>query len=152
MSLHDALPSGANGKAEDDSAIGTGLRRGGSLDETLHFLESARLRFPGNVGIDKALAQTWLGKGDPLAAAEILAGAALREPALNLEAAELFRRAGHYTRALRLNALIADPAAKLKQRIGILIQQRRYDEVAASRSEEKTSEIQSLMRNPYAVF
>src|SRR3546814_13602795 len=78
----------ANGKAEDYIAIGTALRRGGSLDEALHFLESARLRFPGNVGIDKALAQTWLGKGDPLAAAEILAGAALREPALNLEEIE----------------------------------------------------------------
>src|SRR3546814_3548415 len=48
----------ANGKAEDYIAIGTALRRGGSLDEALHFLESARLRFPGNVGIDKALAQT----------------------------------------------------------------------------------------------
>src|SRR3546814_4868616 len=64
----------ATGKAEDYIAIGTALRRGGSLDEALRFLESARLRFPGNVGIDKALAQTWLGKGDPLAAAEILAG------------------------------------------------------------------------------
>src|SRR3546814_19959609 len=60
----------ANGKAEDYIAIGTALRRGGSLDEALHFLESARLRFPGNVGIAKALAQHWLGKGDPLAPAE----------------------------------------------------------------------------------
>lgn len=122
----------ADGKSDDYIAIGTALRRGGSLDEALRFLESARLRFPADVGIDKALAQTWLGKGDPLAAAEILASAALREPALNLEAAELFRRAGHPARALRLNAAITDPAAKLRQRIGILIEQRRFDEVAAS--------------------
>ncbi|PIQ38621.1 MAG: hypothetical protein COW59_00790 [Lysobacterales bacterium CG17_big_fil_post_rev_8_21_14_2_50_64_11] len=122
----------ADGKSDDYIAIGTALRRAGSIDEALRFLETARLRFADDAGIDKALAQAWLGNGDPLAAAEILASAALHEPALNLEAAELFRRAGHYARALRLNALIADPQAKLKQRIGILIEQRRYDEVAAS--------------------
>lgn len=122
----------AEASSDDYVAIGTALRRAGSLDEALRFLESARLSFSADSGIDKALAQTWLGKGDPLAAAEILAVAALREPILNLEAAELFRRAGHPARALRLNAAITDPAAKLRQRIGILIELRRFDEVAAS--------------------
>lgn len=122
----------AEASSDDYVAIGTALRRAGSFDEALRFLESARLRFPADSGIDKALAQTWLGQGDPLAAAEILAVAALREPVLNLEAAELFRRAGHPARALRLNAAITDPAAKLRQRIGILIELRRFDEVTAS--------------------
>lgn len=124
----------AQGNVEDTIAIGTALRRAGGFDEALGFLEAARLRYRDDTGIAKALAQTWLEHGDPLAAAEIMADAARVDPALNLEAAELFRRAGHYARALTLNARVGDSAKKLKQRIGILIPMRRYDEVTASES------------------
>ena len=122
----------AQGNVEDTIAIGTALRRAGGFDEALEFLEAARLRYRDDVGIAKALAQTWLEHGDPLAAAEIMADTARIDPALHLEAAELFRRAGHYARALTLNARVDDAAKKLKQRIGILIPMRRYDEVTAS--------------------
>lgn len=120
----------AEGKAEDYVAIGTALRRGRSFDEALGFLEAAALRFPGDLAVAKVLAQTWVERGDPYAAAEILARVAVREPALNAEAAELFRRAGHGARALTLNARIPDSPRKLKQRVGILIELRRYDQVA----------------------
>lgn len=117
-------------KAEDYAAIGTALRRAKSFDEALGFLESARLKYPEDGNIAKALAQTWLERGDTLAAAEILARQAERDPALMPEAAELFRRAGHAVRALALNTRIADQGKKLKQRVGILLQLRRYEQVA----------------------
>lgn len=122
----------SDGKPVDYVAIGTALRRAGNGEQALRFLEAARLRFPDDIGVRKALAQAWLSQGDALAAAEILADSTRLDPSLNLEAAELFRRAGQTLRALRLNAAIADSSAKLKQRIGLLIQLRRYDEVTAS--------------------
>lgn len=121
----------ADGKAADYAAIGTALRQAKSYDEALRFLESAALRFPGDGAITRALAQTWLARGDVLAAAEVLGRQAEREPVLLPEAAELFRRAGQRVRALSLNARIADPAKKLKQRVGLLVELRRYDQVAA---------------------
>ncbi|MDZ4350138.1 MAG: hypothetical protein U1A22_11460 [Xanthomonadaceae bacterium] len=120
----------AEGKADDYVAIGTALRRSGSREEALRFLESAALRFPTDGTIPKALAQTWLEQGNPLAAAEILARAAVAEPALYAETAELLRRADQPARALQVNALVPDAERKLKQRVGILIELRRYDQVA----------------------
>ncbi len=118
------------GKPEDFVAIGTALRRGRSYDEALRFLESARLRHPDDGNIVKALAQTWLERGDPLAAAELMARQAEREPPLLAEAAELFRRAGHPVRALALNARVPDAQRRLKQRVGLLVELKRYDQVA----------------------
>jgi tetratricopeptide (TPR) repeat protein len=122
--------SRVEGKPEDFVAIGTALRRGRSFDEALRFLEAARLAHPADGNIVKALAQTWLERGDPLAAAEILVQQAERDPTLLGESAELFRRAGHIQRALSLNARVPDGAKKLKQRLGLLVELKRYDEVA----------------------
>jgi predicted Zn-dependent protease len=118
------------GKPEDFVAIGTALRRGKSYDEALRFLEAARIKHPADGNIVKALAQTWLERGDPLAAAELLVQQAERDSSLLGEAAELFRRAGHPQRALTLNARVPDSARKLKQRVGLLVELKRYDEVA----------------------
>lgn len=120
----------AEPKAADYAAIGTALRQSKSFDEAVRFLERGRLLFPDDASVAKALAQAWLERGDLLAAAEILAQQAERDPALLPEAAELFRRAGHGARALALNARVPDQERKLKQRVGILVQLRRYDQVA----------------------
>ena len=79
----------------------------------------------------KVLASTYLDLNRPLAAAELTYQAALSNPALLVEAAELFRRARQPVRALMLNAQIRDQSAKLKQRLGILVELERYAEVAA---------------------
>lgn len=121
-------------KAEDYAAIGGALRRIQRYDESLAILESARLRFPDNDAIAKALAQTWLASGQPLAAARLLEQASLRDPNLLVETAELYRRAGYGTLALSLNARVPDQAKKLKQRIGILVQLKRYGEVTGMES------------------
>lgn len=120
----------AEGKAEDYAAIGAALRQGKRYDEALQFLEAAALKYPGHGDIAKSLAQTWLESGSPLAAAEVLAKLAERDNSLLPEAAELFRRAGQPQRALALNARIGDTARKLKQRVGILVELKRYDEVS----------------------
>ncbi len=121
----------AEGQAKDYLAIGTALRRAGAIDEALRLLEEAALRFPDDGDLAKALAQAWLEQGSPLAAAEILVREAVREPSLYAEAAELFRRADHPVRALRLNALIPESERRLKQRLGILIELQRFDQAVA---------------------
>ncbi|MCB1559658.1 MAG: hypothetical protein KDI75_00925 [Xanthomonadales bacterium] len=126
--------SRSEGKVEDYVAIGTALRRTRAYDAALGFLEKARLMFPGNGMVARALAQAWAEKGNPLAAAEILAQQAELEPVLFPEAAELMRRAGNLSRALTLNARIADSGKKMKQRVGLLLAMRRYEEVASLES------------------
>jgi tetratricopeptide (TPR) repeat protein len=120
----------AEAQAADYAAIGTALRQSRSYDEALRFLEAARLKYPGDGAIAKALAQTWLARGQVRAAADLLAEQAEREPGLLPEAAELMRRAGQGLRALALNARIADQEKKLKQRVGLLLELRRYEQVA----------------------
>lgn len=119
-----------DGKLEDYLEIGAALRRARQLEEAIAFLETARLRFADDERVVKALAATHLEYGRPLVAAEMTYTAALRNPALLVEAAELFHRAGHPARALQLNTRIADQPAKLRQRLGILVELGRYAEVA----------------------
>lgn len=119
----------AEGKEEDYVAIGNALKRARQFDSALIFLESARMKFPTSENVVKVLAATYLENGQPLAAGELMYRAALVNPALKPEAAELFRRAKLYARALAVNAEIADQSLKLKQRLGILIELGRFAEV-----------------------
>lgn len=119
----------AEGKEEDYVAIGHALKRARQYEAALSFLESARLKFPGSENVIKVLAATWLEHGQPLAAGELMYRASLDNPALKPEAAELFRRAKLYARALTVNAEIIDQPVKLKQRLGILVELGRFAEV-----------------------
>jgi predicted Zn-dependent protease len=118
---------------DDYVAIGSALRRAKSLDEAKKLLEPARLRWPDNDNLSKALAQVYLEANMDLAAAQILSDVAERDPALLPEAAELYRRAGYPMRALALNQRIGDSNKKLKQRVGILAELRRYEQIVAMR-------------------
>jgi tetratricopeptide (TPR) repeat protein len=119
----------AEAKAVDYAAIGSALRRSKSFDEALRFLQAARLKFPQDGAIARALAQTWLESGRPLAAAEVMAAQAELEPELLVEAAELYRRAGRMSQAINLNARVTDGERKYKQRVALLIAARRFAEV-----------------------
>lgn len=116
--------------ADEYATLGAALRRARAFDEAKTILEVARLRFPDDQNVAKALAQVYLESGQTLAAAEILNQVALVDPALLPEAAELYRRAGFPMQALALNARVPDSAKKLKQRIGILVELRRYEQIA----------------------
>lgn len=119
----------AEGKEEDYVAIGNALKRARQFEGALVFLESARMKFPASMNVVKVLAATYLEKGEPLAAGELMYRASLSDPTLKPEAAELFRRAKLYARALAVNAQIEDQSLKLKQRLGILIELGRFAEV-----------------------
>ncbi len=119
------------GSADDYVAIGNALRQSGQIDEALMFLETALIKYPRNVTIKKVLAHTYIDQGSLHIAADIISEAALLDPELLPEAAELYRRAGQIYRALALNSEISDQQAKLKQRLAIFIELSRFEQAGA---------------------
>jgi tetratricopeptide (TPR) repeat protein len=111
--------------------IGDRLRAAGALPEAMAWLEEARLRFPRSVDARVGLASACLQAERPRCAGEALQEAAAFDPAYAVEAAECFRRAGDLDRALYLNGLVDDPAAKVRQRLGLLLEQGRFAQAAA---------------------
>jgi tetratricopeptide (TPR) repeat protein len=116
-------------KAQDFVAIGNALRLSRQFDEAANILEVARLSYPEHVTIAKVLAHTYLDQGMTHAAAAILEQASQYNPEFIAEAAELYKRAGRFYRALELNAQIPDQTIKLKQRLAILIGLKQYEMV-----------------------
>jgi len=120
----------SEGKDSDYIAIGNALRLSKSYQETLVIMEVARLKFPKNIMIAKVLAHTYIDMGQLNSGAFILEQAAQYEPKLIAEAAEVYRRAGRFYKALTLNASIRDQQVKLKQRLSIFIVLKRYEQAA----------------------
>lgn len=116
--------------SEDAVAIGNALRETGQYDQALRILEGARLKDPVNVKLAKVLAHTYLGRDMLLPAADVLRDAAVHDPELLSEAAELYRRSGWLMQALTLNARVLDQSKKLKQRMAIFIELNRFDQAA----------------------
>lgn len=118
---------------EDYIGIGQALFRSGSVDEALRFLELARLRFPREVAVAAALSKIYSSQSKYRAAGELLERASMfsGSDALLVEAAELFRKSDALFRALALNARVADSTLRLRQRLSILLELRRYEMVAA---------------------
>lgn len=119
------------GKREDYVALGNAMRAGGELNEAILLLEQARLMYPGDADVNKVLAHAYLDKGQVNTAAELIYEASLLDPSLTGEASELFRRAGRPNRALMLNGQISDQQVKFRQRLALLLELQRYEQVAA---------------------
>lgn len=121
----------SNAGAQDYLAIGAALYQAGSRPEALELHELAHLRFPNSEQVSLQLGKLYREQGMDRAAALILERASFRgSDDLALESAELYRRAGEPFRALALNARIADSEKRLRQRLGILLEMRRYELVA----------------------
>lgn len=116
--------------AEDYIAIGNALRLSRQFQEALDILEIARLKFPHNDTVAKLLAHTYLDQGQLNAAAFILEQAALLNPDLTSEAAEVYRRANRFHKALTLNEGVQDQQTKFKQRLSILLALKQYERAA----------------------
>lgn len=114
----------------DYIALGNALRLSKEYTEALNILEVARLQFPNDEMVAKLLAHTYLDQGKLNSAAFILEQAALLNPNLQAEAAELYRRAGRFHMALTLNESISDQKVKLKQRLSILLALKRFENAA----------------------
>lgn len=119
-----------NASVDDAIAIGNALRQSEQYEEAARILELARLGAPENVTVAKVLAHTYLAQDMLLAAAEVLRQAAVHDVTLLGEAAEMYRRSGWLMEALTLNAGIIDQQQKLKQRLAILIELKRFSQAA----------------------
>jgi hypothetical protein len=112
-------------------AVGERLRRAGALADAMAFLEDARTRFPAAVEPRVALASACLDAERPHCAGSLLEEASAFDPTYASEAAECFRRAGEIDRALYLNGQVQDEQVKVRQRLGLLLEQERFDQAAA---------------------
>ncbi len=105
--------------AADYIALGNALRLSREYTEALNILEIARLQFPQDEMIAKLLAHTYLDQGKFNSAAFILEQAALLNPSLQAEAAEVYRRAGRFHKALKQYERAANMESSL-YRTGLL--------------------------------
>lgn len=119
------------GRLEDYLALGNALRASGDLDASAQLLEEAQLRFPVSAEAKKILAHVYIDRGQMSAAADILYQAALLNPELLAEAAELYRRSGQTYRALMLNGQLTDQAQKFRQRLALYLQMQNFEQAAA---------------------
>jgi tetratricopeptide (TPR) repeat protein len=119
------------GKLEDYVALGNALRASGELDEAATFLEEAQLIFPDSPEVKKILAHVYLEREQFSAAADLLYQAALLDPQLLGEAAELFRRAGQTHRALTINSGLSDQPEKFRQRLALYLELQNFEQAAA---------------------
>jgi len=117
-------------KAEDYVAIGNALRLSKAYQEAMNILEIARLMFPNNDVVAKLLAHVYLDQDKLNSAAFILEQAALLNSDLLSEAAEVYRRAGRFHKALTLNEAISDQKIKFKQRLSILLALKQFEQAA----------------------
>jgi tetratricopeptide (TPR) repeat protein len=130
MQLGQTFMESDDARAEDYLAVGEALRRNGQVDEAIQFLEQARLLYPSDKRVVVQLANAYADADKPLAGADLFQRAAELDPKFVREAAELFRRAGAYERALYMNAQVEDQAEKFRQRVGILVDMGDFEKVA----------------------
>lgn len=120
----------ADATATDYVAFGNALRLSREYQEAINILEVARLQYPHEEMVAKLLAHTYLDQGQLNSAAFILEQASLLNPVLQAEAAEIYRRAGRFHKALTLNESISDQKVKLKQRLSILLALKQFEHAA----------------------
>lgn len=111
--------------------LGEALRRSRQFAQALQFLEQAKLEFPHNEKIYLSLAHCYLDFNKPRLAGKILERLAILNPKFLSETAELYRRANDTRRALYLNAQLSDQSVKMRQRLGILVQKKSWEEAYA---------------------
>jgi tetratricopeptide (TPR) repeat protein len=121
----------SEGRLEDYVALGNAMRASGELDEAAALLERAHLQFPSSIEVKKSLAHVYIGLAQLSAAADLIHSAALLDPKLMPEAAELYRRAGQTYRALTLNGQLTDQPEKYRQRMALLLELENFEQAAA---------------------
>ncbi len=137
--------------ASDYVVIGNALRSSGHLILALRFLERAKLKFPNNQDVTKALAATYISNQSFTVAAQLVHKLALTDNSLLSEAAELYRRSGQRNMALTMNSLVEDQEQKLKQRLGLLIELENYEQAASMEQDIKRVRIDSDENILYAM-
>lgn len=127
----EALLARPDSDADDAVAISEALRQGGETVEAQTILEAALLELGDDRDLLVQAARAAIDAEQPRSAARFLERAAVLDPALALEAAEAWRRAGDPGAALRMNGEVADPALKARQRLGLLLDAEAWDRALA---------------------
>jgi hypothetical protein len=107
------------------------LTRRNATKQAIAVLEVSRLAHPDDPDLTARLGLTYAHNHMPLAAARLLEQAAVHNPTLAAQAAGQYLKARQFRRALHANASVTDQPAKLRQRVSILLQMHRFEEVAA---------------------
>ena len=131
MSLGTKYLSDKKAKPDAYVALAEALISGKQYEEAIVLLETARLRYPGDPNVVIQLAKAYMQDEHLFVAARLFEHASRISPDLTLDAAELYRRAGRLTSAVRLNAGIVDQKSKIRQRLGLLIELQRFEEAAS---------------------
>lgn len=126
-----ALMARPGASSSDVAALAEALRRGGAVERAAIVLGEGRLRFPNEVDLWVQSAVLSLAQDRPAEAGQFLAVAAEIDPKYAFEAAECYRKAARYDRALALNGLVADGPEKARQRLGILLETERWEHALA---------------------
>jgi len=126
-----AYLSSKDAEPDEYAAFSEALIKAKRYDDAVVLLESARLRYPKDKNVVIQLARAYMEGGHLFISARLFEHASRLSPELTLDAAELYRRAGRLPSAVRLNARVADQKAKVRQRLGLLIEQERYEEAAS---------------------
>lgn len=116
---------------EDALFLGEALLQSRQHRAAREVLELAHLRWPEDVRPTVQLAHAWLQAGKLRTAAGLFERAADQDPRHARDAAELHRRRGAPYAALLANARVPDQAAKLRQRVGILLDRERFAAVTS---------------------
>ena len=125
------LKEGDQITADDYIAVAEAFRRAGEHRRAQVLLEEARMHHPEQTEILVHLAHAYIGAGDLVAAGQLMQVAAESDAKYVRETAELYRRAGAYERALYMNSRMSDQRAKFKQRVAILLDQEKFERIAA---------------------
>ncbi len=121
----------ADSGVEDYLALGEAFRRAGAHERATHLLEEAKLRFGQDHKVLVHLAHAYISTGHLITAGELMQQAAEFDKKYILEAAELYRRAGAFERALYMNSQVEDQKKKFKQRVAILLDRKQFERLSS---------------------
>lgn len=111
-------------------AIGQAFRLSGALEEAALLLEDARASGVEGIEILQLLGSVYEEQERFYLAGILYERGSATYPELTGRAAECFRKAGKWSRALFLNARVTDQKEKFRQRLGILLDLERFEEVS----------------------
>jgi tetratricopeptide (TPR) repeat protein len=111
--------------------VGEALRRAGAYPAAITIFERALLRFPTRTDLIARLAYSYAHQRQHATAARLFARATRLGAAMHYEAAEQYRLAGRFRRALAENGKVSGKARQLKQRMAIVVAAERWSLAAA---------------------
>lgn len=140
----DALLRHTEITQSDMLAVAHALRSAGQSHQVIMFLERAQLYHPTSARLTELLAHSYLAVNKAYTAGTLFERLAHHEPKYAYEAAQSYKSAKRFVRALELNTKVPDTDKRFKQRLSILVDDGRFFEVGAM---EKTLERLDLLKD-----